>query len=530
MQTVSSWSRSIILFPISGALLFLAEPSPALGPLAFFALIPMIHAAASAANYKRAALGGFIAGMTFFFPALVWLTSTTVLGYIALSLYCAVYFAAFAALTRRTTNAFVLAAAWIGLEFVRGVVAFTGFPWILLSHTQADFAAFTQILDVIGSYGLSGVLVVINILLYRAVMQRSWRPLAATAGVFAVVCGYGVIRWQTVTLSRAHRVGMAQASVPQEMKEQLEGTYDPEGVFRRYVEASTGIPKEPKVDLLVWPETVVLSPYTLNVDPAVLGSEGRVTAQLAQETLALFARNHGAYFLAGAQSFLPADYGYVSDFEIARKIPDGNWRKAYNSAYLFDQNGRYVDRYDKVHLVPFGEYVPLDEIFPFLASLVPFDASLTAGERQTIFKMTKGEQSTSFGVLICYEDTDSELARRLRRNGADFLVNISNDAWFGLTELDQHFVAARYRAIENRAGVVRSGNNGISGLIDPLGRAEVLLDKNAIGGRAGDLWITDSRSVYVWSGDWPAVLFAVATLGTAALRGRLKRQTSDSFD
>lgn len=527
---MSSGLRSIIPFLITGALVFLAEPSPALGPLAFFALIPMIHAGAKAASYRSAALGGFLAGVTFFFPALFWLTSTTVLGYIALSLYCAVYFAVFAAVTRRTTNALVLAAAWILLEYVRGAVAFTGFPWILLSHTQAGFAAFAQILDVIGSYGLSGVLVALNVLLYRAVTQKRWQPVLVAAGVFVAVCGYGVIRMQTMTLTRAHRVGIAQASIPQEMKEQLQGSYDPEGVFRRYVSASTRIPSDPKVDLLVWPETAVLSPYTLNVDPTVLGNEGRITAQLAQETLALLARKHGAYFLAGAQSFLPADYGYVSDFEVARKIPDGTWRKQYNSAYLFDQDGRYVDRYDKVHLVPFGEYVPLDHIFPFLASLVPFDASLSAGERQTVFRMTRGGRSTSFGVLICYEDTDSELARRLRRNGADFLVNISNDAWFGLSELDQHFVAARFRAIENRAGVVRSGNNGISGLIDPLGRAEVLLDRNEIGGAAGDLWITDSRSIYVWLGDWPAVIFAVAALGTAMLRGRFKRQTSDSFN
>jgi apolipoprotein N-acyltransferase len=164
-----------------------------------------------------------------------------------------------------------------------------------------------------------------------------------------------------------------------------------------------------------------------------------------------------------------------------------------------------VDRYDKVHLVPFGEYIPLRNVFPFLAEFVPFDASLTPGERQTIFPMTVDDQELKFGVLICYEDSDSELARRLRRDGADFLVNISNDAWFGSSELDQHFVTARFRAVENRAGVVRSGNNGISGLIDPLGRAEILLDKNQIGAASGELWIADSRTLYTRVGDWPGV-------------------------
>jgi apolipoprotein N-acyltransferase len=164
-----------------------------------------------------------------------------------------------------------------------------------------------------------------------------------------------------------------------------------------------------------------------------------------------------------------------------------------------------VDRYDKMHLVPFGEYIPLRETLPFLSKFVPFDASLSAGERQTMFEMNRDGQTQKFGVLICYEDTVSELARKLRRDGADFLVNISNDAWFGLSELDQHYVAARFRAIENRVGVVRSGNNGLSGMIDPLGRTELLLDKNEIGSASGDLWITESRSVYTQVGDWPGI-------------------------
>jgi len=166
--------------------------------------------------------------------------------------------------------------------------------------------------------------------------------------------------------------------------------------------------------------------------------------------------------------------------------------------------------------VPFGEYIPFRNAFPFLVDIVGFDANLNAGARQTIFQIKNGDKTARFGVVICYEDTDSELARRLRRDGADFLINISNDAWFGLSELDQHFVAARYRAIENRAGVVRVGNNGISGLIDPLGRAEVLLGKNAIGGASGDLWISDSHSVYTRYGDWPAVVVSVLLLAGVA--------------
>ena len=506
----------IFFFIFSGFLLHLTEPANGLGLLAFIALIPFLRAAAKSKSYKYAAIGGFLGGAAFFFPTLSWLTSTTVVGYIALSLYCALYFSAFAVAARRTSSVLVLAACWTLLEFVRGVVAFTGFPWVLLSHTQYDFTLFTQVLDIIGSYGLSGLILALNALAYRAIITRRRSLLFVAAGILAAVCIYGYARMNTISLERSQRVAMVQASVPQEMKEALEGTYDPKGVFTRYLAESVKIPQDARIDLLVWPETVVLSPYTLNVDPRVLKQEYSEDARFAQDALASLARRHDAYFLVGSTSYLPAEHGYVSDLEVAQKIPDGNWRRAYNSAYLLDPTGRYVDRYDKTHLVPFGEYIPFRNAFPFLVDIVGFDANLSPGVRQTIFQIKQGDKTAHFGVLICYEDTDSELARRLRRDGADFLVNISNDAWFGLSELDQHFVAARFRAIENRVGVVRSGNNGISGLIDPLGRPEVLLGKNAIGSASGDLWVTDSRSIYSSYGDWPAVVLSVLVLAGAA--------------
>ena len=493
------------LYLITGLLLFLAEPPLGLWPAAFIALIPLVHAARQTKRYRSAVLGGLLAGLTLFLPGLFWLTTVTYIGWIALAVYCALYIAAFAALARFTSNVLTLAAGWTFLEFIRGVVAFTGFPWLLLSHSQYRFGVFTQILDVAGGYALSGIIAVINILLWKWLTTANRKNLIVAAGIFASVSLYGVVRMQTIELKRAPHVAMVQASVPQEMKQALDGTYDPEEVLKRYLKATVALPQDKKIDMIVWPETVVLSPYTMNVDPAILRETTGSKARFVQESLAQLARLNGAYFLAGSTSFLPAEYGYVSDPELAARIPEGNWRRAYNSAYLLDPTGRYLDRYDKIHLVPFGEYIPLRTTFPFLVSLVPFDASLTAGEKQTIFQIHDEGVTLKFGVLICYEDSDSELARRLRRDGADFMVNVSNDAWFGSSELDQHFVTARYRAIENRYGVIRSGNNGISGLIDPLGRAEILLDKNAIGSATGDLWVTDSESIYTQVGDVPGV-------------------------
>ncbi|MBI2150091.1 MAG: apolipoprotein N-acyltransferase, partial [Acidobacteria bacterium] len=188
-----------------------------------------------------------------------------------------------------------------------------------------------------------------------------------------------------------------------------------------------------------------------------------------------------------------------------------------------------LDRYDKIHLVPFGEYIPLPNLFPFLARLVPFTGSLDAGEKQTVFLVKSSGREARFGVLICYEDLDPELARGLRQIGTDFLVNISNDAWFGTSiELDQHFAAARFRAIENRVGVVRSGNNGITGIIDPLGRVQTLLEKDGqtkdvTGFIVGSVSTSHAFSLYSRVGDWPLILICVVTLLYSVIRGRLPK-------
>jgi apolipoprotein N-acyltransferase len=350
------------------------------------------------------------------------------------------------------------------------------------------------------------VIVALNILLWKGAVSRRLRPLLVAGAVFAAVCFYGVVRMQTITLKRSLHVGLVQASVPQEMKQALESdTYDPLGVLTRYLDATIKMPRDRKIDLLVWPETVVLSPYTLNVDPSILRETAAKRRASHRSRSPGWRKRMAHTFLSAPRAFLPAEYGYVSDPQIALKIPEGNWDAGTTARTCWTRTADISIVYDKIHLVPFGEYIPLRTIFPFLVAFVPFDASLNAGERQTIFRMTSAVKRPNSGVLICYEDTDSELARRLRRDGADFLVNISNDAWFGLSELDQHFVTARFRAVENRTGVIRSGNNGLSGLIDPLGRAEIVLDKDEIRSGTGDLWVSDANSIYTQVGDLPEV-------------------------
>ncbi|HET9129833.1 MAG TPA: apolipoprotein N-acyltransferase, partial [Terriglobia bacterium] len=337
---------------------------------------------------------------------------------------------------------------------------------------------------------------------------------------------YGLIRRGSIQLRPSLHVAAIQAAVPQEMKETLEGKYDPEGVLARYVAQTKGLAAK-KLDLIVWPETIFLYPYTLNVNPDALEEDNAKYARIAQNTLRDIAESRGAHVLAGATTYLPPELGYVADPVRAKQIPIGAWEQRYNSAVLVNTEGTYVDRYDKMHLVPFGEYIPLPKLIPWLARFVPFDESLIAGERRTIFKVPSDLGTAQFGVLICYEDADADLARRLRLAGADFIVNMSNDAWFGESELGQHFVSAQFRAVENRVAVLRNGNNGITGIIDPLGRVQSELGetidgkfvmRDVMGHLEGQMFVTDSHSIYSRIGDLPFVLVSVLIVGFTAIK------------
>jgi len=527
-----------LLFVTSGLLSLAAAPPHGYGIAAFFSLIPLLQAVRMAPDYRISFLGGWISGITFFVPALVWLIPVTVIGWLALALYCAVYFALFAIAIRWASRfsaiwtALFLASSWILLEYIRAI-AFTGFPWLLLSHSQHNFETFIQSLDIIGAFGLSGIIVAINVLIYAAWKRKRGRPVFLALIILGAACTYGFARAGTIRLRPSLHVAAIQAAVPQEMKETLEGKYDPEGVLARYVEQTKGLTSE-KLDLIVWPETIFLFPYTLNVNPDALVEGNAKDARTAQNTIREIAQSHGAHVLTGATTYLPAELGYVADPVRAAQIPIGAWEQRYNSAVLVNEEGDYVDRYDKMHLVPFGEYIPLPDVLPFLSRLVPFDESLIAGKRRTIFRIASEQGTAQFGVLICYEDADADLARRLRQSGADFIVNISNDAWFGESELGQHFVAARYRAIENRVAVLRNGNNGITGIIDPLGKVQSELGqtingkfvmRDVTGHLQGQMFVTDSHSIYSRIGDLPFVLISALIVGGSLFRGKASKDT-----
>jgi apolipoprotein N-acyltransferase len=206
----------------------------------------------------------------------------------------------------------------------------------------------------------------------------------------------------------------------------------------------------------------------------------------------------------------------------------------YNSAYFITPQGRIAGRYDKIHLVIFGEYTPLVDTLPFLSFFRPqvMGPDLTPGKLRQLFDLpvaggpfdhAQGREA-KFGVTICYEDSVADLFSRFVADGADFMVNITNDGWFqNSTELDEHLAVCTFRAVENRVPIARCANTGISALIAPDGRIEERIVKGVEGTLVGNLSMTKLKSFYTAHGDlfaWACTAGLVALIFAALFGGK----------
>jgi apolipoprotein N-acyltransferase len=333
-------------------------------------------------------------------------------------------------------------ALWVTLEWLRGWF-FIGFPWGMLGYSQYRFHDLVQVAEVTGVYGVSAVLVLFNVVVAEVLRERGADVRRLFPGLLTVTVLLVVLpalgRWRVAALANAPivgtlRVGLAQGNVEQDHK------WDPsfqDETMRRY-ETLTRAAAEAGARLVVWPETA--APFFLQ-EP---GERRDAVLGLARETQ--------TPLLVGAPAFRETE---------ARRL------EQRNRAVLIRPDGEEVAHYDKMQLVPFGEYVPFRKVLFFVDQMVTAVASIGAGEQPTVFELPDAR----FGVLICYEGIFPSLTRRFVDDGADFLVNITNDAWYGRTTAPyQHLVQASFRAIENRVPMVRAANTGISAVIDADGR------------------------------------------------------------
>lgn len=551
--------KIFILSLLTSLLLCLSFPPMDLGFLVWIALVPWFSLIITKDRY--AYICSIVTGLVFFLVGLFWLRHVTVLAWILLSLYCASYFLVFTFLTRFVVHrlkwpfTIVGPCIWVTLEFLRSFFL-SGFPWFFVGHTQYRYLPVAQISDIAGVYGISFVIVLVNacivdLLIYSFSCKNStlsttfirfWHGAESknnqiTGQSFAnwyhgYLCSYKKFTFTTLlcvipvilisaTLIygfcwlgnykpvRGPDVRVVQGNIPQDLK--FEPTEEEQvQILKKYADLSVIDITEP-IDLLVWPETMV--PGLLNVDPELTG---RKIDFLSQLTAVQLARDLNSNLLLGG---------------IAIAFDETGEQIYYNSAYYYNREGKLVDRYDKIHLVPFGEFTPFKKHFPFLAYLVPYEIGLSHGHKRTQFHLNSHPSSNyTFSTSICYEDTIPHLIRKFKRDGTDFLLNITNDGWFhNSAELDQHLAIMVFRAIENRICVVRAANTGISSFVAPDGTIYKKLSDSdgrckGISGTITDYVriIEGSGTIYTKYGDWFPVLCTVAP-GIALLIIPLRR-------
>lgn len=452
----------------SGALLYAAFPPLEWSGCAWFALVPLtlaVHAAARnpGAGWSAGRLG-YLAGGVFWLLSIAWLTRVTMLGWLALALFCALFFVPpvwildwgfrrWGAVRCGANLALAAAAtvAWCGCEYLRAIL-FTGFPWHLVGYSQYLNLPLIQWAAWGGGFLVSAAVVGTNfaaalaVLRYAATRGRGARaPFAELAAALALLLPALVAGARGLAAPAAPatplRLALIQPGIPQTDKWSPEKI---EAIYTRLAGLTTAAWHAGRPDLVVWPETAV--------PDDVRNSEA--SFQLVRDLA-----RQGAPLLVGSM--------------------DTEWRddgppRFYNSAFLFDREGRLVQSYDKRHLVLFGEYVPLQRVLPFVKALTPIEASFSPGRTSTVFCLE--QPAVPFAVLICFEDTIPALARESVRNGARLLINQTNDAWFDPSAASrQQMIQCVFRCVENRVPAARATNTGVTCCIDPRGRVHDLL-------------------------------------------------------
>jgi apolipoprotein N-acyltransferase len=499
----------------SGFLLTCAFPKIGLEWLAWIALIPLL-AALRHRSPKEGFVLGLIAGAAHYLTLLYWLVPTMknygylpwflcaailILFSLYLSIFTAVFSAGLVRLSRTPVSCFLMIPIfWVSMDYLRSFL-FTGFPWAFIGYTQHRHLHLIQISDLFGVYGVSFWIAAVNglvLLLLLHVLKLAWHGERVTrrflSGSLAAVCVLSCMAWWygDRRIAEIDRLAAGAVSVPVAI---VQGNIDQEKkwdqAFQRetidiYLRLSLSA-KSPKPDLVVWPETAT---------PFYLGRDKRLTKMVIGGI-----RQAQTDFLIGSPS-------YEKRHDVV---------EYYNSAFLIGSKGDPMGRYDKVHLVPFGEYVPFKQWVPFFGKIVAHVGDFWPGEKgQTVVW-----DEFRLGVQICYEIIFPHLSRGLVKNGADLLINITNDAWYGDTSAPyQHFSMTVFRAVENRRCLIRSANTGISGFVDPVGRvvaSSPLFKESVI---TSPTPMLTHKTVYTRFGD----VFALGCLGVVLTVGVIRQR------
>lgn len=571
---------ALALSLLCAALMWGAFAPLAWGPLGWICLVPLIQLVRLDLPTRRMYRLTYVGGLVFALAALQWMRLGDTWMYPAwwaLSAYVALYFPLFVWLSRTAVHRWklplVLAVptVWVGLEFTRAHLL-SGFAWYFLSHTQFEWNRLIQISDITGAYGVSFLVAMGNAALASCVpwawLQRlgtasldapngletapgnraRWIGIAATLALLAGALIYGTLR-SSAEFPAGPRVALIQGNFASSLKH--DGSqFDKIFAMHRGL---TGAAVRHQPDLVVWPETMFrwglrstdpdLTDEELEaLHPNLDAQQWRTLENEARRHLIALSQEARADMIIGTDA-LDAAPGRLAH---------------YNSAVFIDHAATAVaGRYDKVHRVPFGEYIPLADTFAALQRLFPFAGAMgiSAGDKHHVFR----SGGYRLAPMICFEDTVPHLVRSMvaaaeSDSELDCLVNLTNDGWFhGSSELEQHLVTSAFRCVETRTPLVRAVNTGISAFIDGNGvirEPEVFIDFDArrsdapaprtgmrdASGRfhkqlnaalVSHVPLDPRRSLYVAWGDWFASLCGAACAALAAWSAAIRFSNSN---
>ncbi len=448
----------------SALFIYLSIPKFDWWPLAWVAFVPVmvaLHDAGRNGSLTRVALISLVFAFVSGVAKVYWIRETVMnfgglnlaLGLVSMAgvaLVIALYAFIFGLYAARTDwksplFPFFAAALWTALEYIQTYV-FTGFPWELLGYSQYLVLPVIQISSYTGVYGVSFLVMLLNATLamvFIALRERTaWRaPVIAMMVSWLALIGATGYGWWSISQARALermtppvKVAVVQGSKEQGIKwskEEVQRTVDVYQDLTRSI-----LPQDP--EFIVFPETAM-----------TFWLESPAYEEYNQQVLAL-TEEAGVPLLTGALGYRSGEVD------------------VYNSAFLLLPDRGIVSSYSKMHLVPFGEYLPFPSLFSFLSGLTGAIGDLTPGDELTVMPLTG--QDMRIGTVICYESIFPDLVRRFPLNGADVLVVMTNDAWFGTSSAPaQHFSMAVLRAVENGTPIIRAANTGISGFISATG-------------------------------------------------------------
>ena len=466
---------------------------------------------------RRAFFLGLLAGAVYFWGALYWLVDTmTMFGGLPvagaifaagllvayLSLFPAVFALVLARAYRRFGRQALLLAPsiWVTTELGRQYV-WDGFPWTLLGYSQVTVLPIAQIASVVGVYGVSALLVAVATAIALVLIERAssaWRALAATLALVVGIAIWGQVRLTSSTLLRHGtpvRVAVLQGNIPQDEK------WDPANrgtITDRYI-AMTRQALAQGATFIMWPESATPVPFEQDI---IGGSDIRRLAIQAKATL-----------LIGSDQVEPIKTAAPGEKARARY---------YNAAFLVKPDGTVGAVYRKMHLVPFGEYVPLQSVLffagPIIGAVADF-SSFTPGTVPVLLPVGDHIASTA----ICYEVIYPDLIRRFVRDGSELLTTITNDAWYGTTSAAyQHWDQASMRAIEEGRYLARAANTGISGFVDPYGRVIAKTPLFTQATVVQDIRFITDRTIYSRTGDLVAWASLVLTAAVFLISWRVR--------